>query len=184
MASPIRGFTLSFKKRWASVINDIRIIFDSFTGPPSGALATLDMSPHQLPRTEAPDPRSSLASIFDSILYAVPKHRRSVEKRLHRKHRFTGFMEYGTPKTNIIPCLECGNFKEKGHLCKYCYEKVRAETNEMQAKMGDKLQFDVPRSEMEFIYDNETKSEGTYAVQMSKPRPSWFPRKLLNKTGS
>ena len=49
--------------------------------------------------------------------------------------------------------------------------------------MGDDLKFDVPRSEMEFIYENEKPAEGTYVVKMSKARPNWFPRRLLNKTG-
>ncbi|KAK3731900.1 hypothetical protein RRG08_043234 [Elysia crispata] len=185
MASSIRKFTLSFNKRFVAVLTELRSTIESFRGPPSGALATLGLPslPSLEPSQTPGQGNSTLGSIFDGILYAVPRHRRSVEKRLFRKHRFTGFMEHGTPKTNIVPCLVCGNFKEKGHLCEHCYNRVRTETNEMQAKMGDDLKFDVPRSEMEFIYENEKPAEGTYVVKMSKARPNWFPRRLLNKTG-
>ena len=61
---------------------------------------------------------------------------------------------------------------------------MHRETKEMQEKMGDVLKFDAPRSEMEFIYENEKPTDGTYVVKMNKPRPSWFPRSLLDKTGS
>ncbi|GFR91943.1 39S ribosomal protein L32, mitochondrial-like [Elysia marginata] len=116
MASPMRVFILSFSKRCATALSNFRILIDSYTGPPSGALAVLG-SPTSEPSQAANQPNSILDSIFDGVLYAVPKHRRSVEKRLFRKHRFTSFMEHGTPKTNIVVCLECGRFKEKGHLC-------------------------------------------------------------------
>ncbi|RUS73495.1 hypothetical protein EGW08_018735 [Elysia chlorotica] len=185
MASSMRSFTLSFNKRFTKALTNLRFIIESFRGPPSGALAILG-SPSSVPSQTSNQHSSTsiLDSIFDGMLYAVPKFRRSLEKRQFRKHRFSGFMEHGTPKTNIVPCLECGNFKEKGHLCEHCYNRVRAETNDMQAKMGDDLKFDVPRSEMEFVYENEKPTQGTYVVKMTKPRPDWFPRRLLNKTGS
>ncbi|BFZ14789.1 hypothetical protein BsWGS_17827 [Bradybaena similaris] len=150
--------------------------------PPAFALAACPSAfPTQHCNSSSESP---LTSIFDGILLAVPKFRRSLEKRLFRKHRFTGFMENAMPKNTIIPCLECGNFKEKGHLCGHCYDKVRKETKEMQAKLGDDLHFNVPRSEMEFVYENEKGAEGKFVVNMEKPRPNWFPRRLLNKTGS
>lgn len=89
--------------------------FFLFKGPPP-AFAVAGC-PSTLSTLDTNSCHSPLDSIFDGILLAVPKFRRSIEKRLHRKHRFTGFMEHGTPKSNIIPCLECGNFKEKGYLC-------------------------------------------------------------------
>ena len=57
--------------------------------------------------------------IGDGILWAVPKHRRSVEKRLKRKY---GCPEYVvktiTPKTNLRVCNKCGHDHEVGVLCR------------------------------------------------------------------
>ncbi|KAH9523174.1 54S ribosomal protein L32, mitochondrial [Bulinus truncatus] len=153
--------------------------------PPSMAVLGIPLNSSNNGNFEKQSAKSLLDSIFDGILLAVPKHRRSIEKRLHRKHRFTNFVEHGTAKNNIIPCLECGNFKEKGHLCKHCYDKVRLETKEMQSKMGEDLQFNVPRQEVEFVYEGErVENNNKYVVNMDKSRPSWFPKHLLNKTGS
>ena len=66
----------------------------------------------------------------------------------------------------------------------HCYGEVRKETKAMQEKMGDVLEYNVPRSEMVFVYDGEkAESEGKHVVSMEKKRPSWFPKQLLNKTG-
>uniref|UniRef100_A0ABD2X0G9 Uncharacterized protein n=1 Tax=Trichogramma kaykai TaxID=54128 RepID=A0ABD2X0G9_9HYME len=54
----------------------------------------------------------------DGLLLAVPKHRRSLEKRL--SHRF-GWPEYHwkplTPKTNLKLCKTCGHHYEFGTIC-------------------------------------------------------------------
>lgn len=56
--------------------------------------------------------------VGDGFLLAVPKFRRTVEKRLKRKF---GSPEYVwkmlVPKTNIIMCNDCGNYHERGYLC-------------------------------------------------------------------
>lgn len=61
----------------------------------------------------------SLENIFgDGFLWATPKHRRTVERRLQRK--------FGDPKyiwkplklkTNILVCNNCGHHCEAGILC-------------------------------------------------------------------
>ncbi|XP_005112517.3 39S ribosomal protein L32, mitochondrial [Aplysia californica] len=152
--------------------------------PPALAVAA---SPTALSGTESqqtPNGETDLKSIFDGFMLAVPRARRTIETRLRRKMAFTGYFEHAWKKRNIVPCLECGNFKEKGHLCLFCYEKVRAETKEMQAKMGDDLKFKVPQSEVVFVYEGDAaNTEGKHVVSMNKQRPSWFPKQLLNKTG-
>jgi hypothetical protein len=56
----------------------------------------------------------------DGFLYAVPTHRRTIEKRWMRRH---GAENWPTgrklirPKTNILTCKDCGHSYEAGHLC-------------------------------------------------------------------
>ncbi|CAG5128555.1 unnamed protein product, partial [Candidula unifasciata] len=90
-----------------------------------------------------------------------------------RKHSFTRFMEHAMPKNTIIPCLKSGNFKDKGHLCGHCYDK-----------MGEDLHFNIPRLEVDFVYESEKAPEGKFVVKIDKPRPGWFPKRLMNKAGS
>lgn len=55
----------------------------------------------------------------DGILWAVPKHRRTVEKRHKRKY---GSPEYKlkilTPKAHLRSCATCGSDHEVGVLCR------------------------------------------------------------------
>lgn len=65
----------------------------------------------------------SLKEIFENgILWAVPKHRRSLEIR--HKRRF-GILKYVwkplVTKTNILMCLSCGHHYEANRLCGKCY---------------------------------------------------------------
>uniref|UniRef100_A0A0B6Z9J0 Large ribosomal subunit protein bL32m n=1 Tax=Arion vulgaris TaxID=1028688 RepID=A0A0B6Z9J0_9EUPU len=185
MASFIRTFVLTFSHKWNISMNNLQLLANilSRKGPPPAFAIAACPSLMPTQSSNSSPPQSGLDSIFDGILLAVPKFRRSLEKRLFRKHNFCGFMEHAEKKKNIIPCLECGHFREKGHLCENCYNNVRQETKEMQAKMGDDLLFNVPRSEVEFVYEGEKEVGDKYTVKMEKPRPSWFPKQLLNKTG-
>lgn len=61
---------------------------------------------------------SILESIFDSRLWAVPKSRRSLERRMTRRMGgLKHFETYGRPKNNIVACLECGHWHEKHTIC-------------------------------------------------------------------
>ena len=80
--------------------------------PPALAVAFPNTQPEQRKNVS-----SDLKSIFDGILHAVPKKRRSLEMRWRRKFAYAQYFEHAIPKSNIIPCLECGNNKEKGYLC-------------------------------------------------------------------
>ncbi|CAD5118182.1 DgyrCDS6911 [Dimorphilus gyrociliatus] len=123
--------------------------------------------------------------VNDSILWAVPKSRRSVERRFTRRMRFHKHFEHATPKKNITPCLECGNWMERGTICGHCYEKVRDETEEMQNKIPEKIRnFDAPTKEIQFHYeddDPQIRKENKYIVDMKKKRPTWFNANLLSK---
>ncbi|XP_039490368.1 39S ribosomal protein L32, mitochondrial [Drosophila santomea] len=127
--------------------------------------------------------------IGDGILWAVPKHRRSVEKRLKRKF---GYPEYNwkplREKRNIRSCLQCGHDHEMGVLCPFCYQKVLKETELMQSKIQETLGLDPVDKEVIVLYEGE-KAEQTSdelknkrIVEMKKPRPMWFTKNLLQKS--
>lgn len=73
---------------------------------------------HNPPPTPAPRKFSIKDIIGDGYLMAVPKFRRTIERRLKRKY---GTPEYNQkillPKTNILVCKECGHHYESGRLC-------------------------------------------------------------------
>lgn len=55
----------------------------------------------------------------DSILWAVPKHRRTIEKRLKRKFGcLEDFYKMLMPRTDLLVCNHCGHNYEKRHLCR------------------------------------------------------------------
>ena len=68
-------------------------------------------------------PGQSIKDILnETVLWAVPKKRRSLEKRLDRRY---GIPEYHwkphVPKTNILMCRKCGHDYEAGTLCGKIY---------------------------------------------------------------
>lgn len=64
-------------------------------------------------------PSFSLDDLKDSILWAVPKHRRSLEKRLNRKYGWPDKVwKPIVPKKNLLMCNTCGDHYEAGHLCR------------------------------------------------------------------
>jgi ribosomal protein L32 len=67
-----------------------------------------------------PDFTFSPEKLFnDGFLWAVPRKRRTVERRLSRKF---GYPEYSykllLPKRNLLVCNTCGHHHEANHLCR------------------------------------------------------------------
>uniref|UniRef100_A0A0K8TSF4 Large ribosomal subunit protein bL32m n=1 Tax=Tabanus bromius TaxID=304241 RepID=A0A0K8TSF4_TABBR len=125
---------------------------------------------------------------WDGIFWAVPKHRRTLEKRLKRKY---GMPEYVwkmlKPKTNLRVCNQCGKDHEVGVLCPHCYEEVRKETELMQEKIQEELGLNPVDKEVIVLYDGEKDQppefyEGKRIVEMKKSRPMWFSKNLMQKT--
>lgn len=54
---------------------------------------------------------------FDGILYAVPKKRRTVERRRKISFGYLKRMEYAQPKHNIVTCPICGDWHEVHTIC-------------------------------------------------------------------
>uniref|UniRef100_A0A1B6L2F5 Large ribosomal subunit protein bL32m n=1 Tax=Graphocephala atropunctata TaxID=36148 RepID=A0A1B6L2F5_9HEMI len=67
----------------------------------------------------SPAPQLSLPDLLrDSVLWAVPKHRRTVEKRLQRKFGWPALVwKPIVPKKNLLMCQSCGDHHIVGHLC-------------------------------------------------------------------
>ena len=97
-----------------------------------------------------------------------------------------GITKYCTPKTNLLACLDCGDYHEVGTICGSCYAKVKAETKALQDQMfaSDEFQYQHPAKEVAFVYDTD---EGTRerldraVIKVSRKRPDWFSDSLLTK---
>ncbi|XP_036414557.1 39S ribosomal protein L32, mitochondrial [Colossoma macropomum] len=147
--------------------------FDRSLGP---ALAV--HGPSLLPQPQhIGDDENSVPSFLDSIFWmAVPKKRRTIEVNHCRRRNSNKLIEV---KTNIEPCPECGNLKQKHVLCGFCYEKVRKETavirKQIQTMEGRPL--NAPSVETVVLYENEAPGDADKnkrIVERSRKRPSWF----------
>lgn len=135
-------------------------------------------------------PRWSLKDIIgDGFLWAVPKSRRSIEKRLKRKFGTPEYIDkLLRPKKNLRVCNVCGDDHEVGVLCPTCYKKVIDETKLMQDKIQEELKLSPVEKEVVVLYDGEKDEkpaefwEGKRIVEMQKERPSWFSKNLLQQT--
>lgn len=125
----------------------------------------------------------------DSVLWAVPKKRRSVEKRLNRKFGWPN--QVWKPlvlKKNLVTCGSCGNPFEADCLCPTCYSKVKSETEEMQDAIKKEISLNPIDKEVVYIYKGEKDGcrnedfEGKRIIEMPKTRPQWFSKNLLIKT--
>lgn len=101
----------------ANFVNHLERLFLPHSGPPP-ALAYLVHQPTS--STTSTSQSFSLKDLIgDGMLWAVPKHRRSVEKRLNRKF---GYPEYVwkplKEKRNLRSCQHCGHDYELGLLCR------------------------------------------------------------------
>lgn len=60
--------------------------------------------------------------IGNGILWAVPKHRKSLERRLKAKYGNPKYhMKIYSPKTTLRICVQCGHDHEVGVLCRKCH---------------------------------------------------------------
>lgn len=75
-----------------------------------------------------------LSELFDGILYAAPKKRRSLRvRRWKRKFRAL------KPRTDIEDCTICGHKKLMGHLCENCFSLTMKLTEQVwQKQLEDK----------------------------------------------
>lgn len=70
----------------------------------------------------------------------------------------------------------------------HCYETVRTETEQMQAKIQSQLGLQPVEQEVIVLYEGERGEQpqefwqGKRIVEMPKARPAWFSKNLLQKT--
>jgi ribosomal protein L32 len=110
------------------------------------------------------------------FLWAVPRNRRTIEKRWKRKYGSPEYvMKIFRPKQNIIVCNTCGHYHEVGVFCgKYsgiisfqvpvtiwhlfvgnCYAKIAEETKAAQQAVQEKLGLSAVDREVVLLYDGE-----------------------------
>ncbi|XP_003704148.1 mitochondrial ribosomal protein L32 [Megachile rotundata] len=162
----------------------IDIIFGR--GFPPGTLYAIDCN-HAVRQSQPTNfPGQSLKDILnDAFLWAVPKHRRTIEKRLNRRF---GVPKYHwkphVPKT-ILTCYKCGHPHEIGLLCGYCYEIVKKETTEMQEAIQKELGLSPVEKDVIVLYEGEKEQlseefwKNQRIVELPKKRPEWFNQNLL-----
>ncbi|XP_065351671.1 large ribosomal subunit protein bL32m [Cloeon dipterum] len=120
----------------------------------------------------------------DGFLWAVPKHRRTIEKRMRRKFGPANLLRI-RPRNDLIVCTRCGHHHEIGILCDYCYKKVQEETKLAQDLVQEKLGLSAVDKEVILLYENEAAPQDAqkkFIVEVPKPRPQWFSRNLLQRT--
>lgn len=155
---------------------------------PHGSFALVAHAGNTIPMP----PRSafSIESIVgDGFLWAVPRNRRTVEKRLKRKF---GDPKYHykmlQPKKHLLVCNTCGHYYEARNLCPHCYEKVKLETEAMQEQIQKELGLNPIEQEVVVVYEGEKQEQsdefwkGKRIVEMKRERPPWFSKNLLQRS--
>lgn len=165
----------------------------------SGALCIAEIGDHECvtQKIEKIGNNKSLKDIVsEAFLWAAPKSRRSLEKRMSRKF---GFKEHGyvwklhVPKTNLMMCSTCGHDHEAGKLCReylyiftmfkitfglkcfgfisdHCYTRVKTETTEMQEAIVNTLQLDPVEQDVVVLYEGE---------KQNKPQEYWKNQRII-----
>lgn len=157
------------------------------TYPPNAIFCLAEVP--SFPRTSTPKKINLSDILGDGFLWAVPKHRRTVEKRWKRKFGDPYYVnKLLLPKSYLKTCNECGDNHEAGVLCPTCYKKVIEETKAMQTAIQEKLKLEPVEHEIVVLYQGEKDAkpdefcDGKRIVEMKKPRPSWFTKNLLQNT--
>lgn len=135
--------------------------------------------------------RWSLGTLLDDngFLWAVPKSRRTVERRMQRKFGHPDYIwKPHRPKTNLITCNTCGHHHEPHVLCACCYARVREETTAMQEEIQKQLGLSPVEEEVIVLYKGEKEEKpqefwkGKRIVELERERPLWFSKNLLQQS--
>jgi len=125
----------------------------------------------------------------DSIFWAVPKHRRTIEKRLKRKFGcIKDFYKMLMPRTDLLTCNQCGHSYQKRHLCPNCYKRVKDETTAFQDAIQKELGLEPIEQDVIVLYQGEKTKQpeefwkGKRIIELKREKPSWFCRNLLQRT--
>ncbi|XP_037076915.1 39S ribosomal protein L32, mitochondrial-like, partial [Pollicipes pollicipes] len=134
------------------------------------------------------------AEADDGLLWAVPKHRRTVERRTTRRfgaENWPNGRKLIQPKRGLLLCFKCGGHHLPGMLCMTCYSRVMEETREMQRAVAADQGLQPPDREVAVVYrgERETVDEQRAQVrhrrlrlvELPKERPQWFSKNLSQK---
>ncbi|XP_042894153.1 39S ribosomal protein L32, mitochondrial-like [Penaeus japonicus] len=156
--------------------------------PPSVAMVCLEHTPHQPTNAVRQSPIQDL--IGDGILWAVPKSRRSRERRLTRKFGSETGHKKLLPVLNLLTCNSCGHVHEPGRLCPNCYGKVKEVTEAMQNAMNSTQGLKPVEHEVFPVFKGEKINtedgffEGKRIVEVDRERPKWFSQRLTQKSNA
>ncbi|XP_071497777.1 large ribosomal subunit protein bL32m-like [Diadema antillarum] len=125
---------------------------------------------------------SSLRELFDGFLWAVPKHRRSIQRNRTRRRAVEKRVQYNE---SLVPCEVCGNLRQVGYVCGHCLVQIREETKQIQDTMFEELNNEgiIPDRENLVLYEGETPGEldaNKRPVEIKRKRPLWFSRDLVD----
>ncbi|XP_059487713.1 large ribosomal subunit protein bL32m [Neocloeon triangulifer] len=123
--------------------------------------------------------------IGNGFLWAVPKHRRTAERRMKRKFGCEGNWKLILPRKDLTVCSRCGHHHEIGIMCSNCYKKVQEETKLAQNLVQEKLGLSAVDKEVILLYENESPpqdAQNKTVVEVPRPRPQWFSRNLLQRS--
>ncbi|XP_054162543.1 39S ribosomal protein L32, mitochondrial-like [Oppia nitens] len=134
--------------------------------------------------------RSLLDDIMSGFLWATPKRRLTLERRLVRRfgvEKYPDSSDIIRPKQNIIICDHCGHYHELHTICGNCYKRVKDETKVLLEKMKERINYFEPiDKEMEFRYENDKTNDKTTdnkrIVEVDRQRPDWFSQNLMTKS--
>lgn len=180
-------FLLQARQALNNLENYIGILLGRRYPPDAYCIASVDSVPSKTTNTSETFSTENLMK--DAILWAVPKTRRTIEKRLKRKFGLKERVwKMLGPKKNLMMCNTCGTHHEAGFLCPACYDKVQKETKQMQDTIQAELGLNPVEKEVIVLYEGEKEGyteeffEGKRIVEMKKERPPWFSKNLLQKS--
>ncbi|KAK8404755.1 hypothetical protein O3P69_007774 [Scylla paramamosain] len=124
----------------------------------------------------------------EGFLWAVPKSRRSRERRLTRKFGLENKHKKMLPYRKLLTCDDCGHVHEPGRLCPNCYGENKKITQAMQEAMVtmqglNPVEYEaVPVFKGEKVNTGDGFHEGKRIFEVPTERPKWFSNRLTVKS--
>jgi len=136
---------------------------------------------------------------WSGFLWAAPKKRTSIMKRIRRKFGHTDWMSTSKilkPKTNLRICDTCGHHHEAFHLCGFCYERIKKETELIRKEAEVQFGHGPEDKGIVVLYECDKTAPTTgitttdpgkrnmksIIVEIPKLKPAWFSANLLQRT--
>ncbi|XP_071826201.1 large ribosomal subunit protein bL32m-like isoform X1 [Apostichopus japonicus] len=118
------------------------------------------------------------------MLWAVPKHRRTLQVRKTRRRAQERLFKR---TDDLVACETCGHHRRIGFLCSNCLSRIREETYAIKASVkaswAENSKNNIQDKDNVVIYAGESpdgEDSNKNFVQMKKKRPGWFQRHLLS----